>query len=75
MPYARASHRRAVAQLLNTGLPFLLLMAALIYGARSNFWLTFLLAPPAVFLLVRLFSIQHDCGHGPSSHRGWPMIF
>jgi omega-6 fatty acid desaturase (delta-12 desaturase) len=63
-PYARANHRRAVVQLLNTGLPFLLLMAALSYGARSHPWLTFLLAPPAVFLLVRLFSIQHDCGHG-----------
>jgi omega-6 fatty acid desaturase (delta-12 desaturase) len=63
-PYARANHRRAVAQLLNTGLPFLLLMAALIYGARSYQWLTFPLAVPAIFLLVRLFIIQHDCGHG-----------
>jgi omega-6 fatty acid desaturase (delta-12 desaturase) len=62
--YARADHRRAVAQLLNTGLPFLLIMAALIYGARSYPWLTFPLAVPAVFLLVRLFAIQHDCGHG-----------
>ena len=63
-PYARADHRRAVAQLLNTGLPFLLLMAALIYGVRRYPWLTFPLAVPAVFLLVRLFIIQHDCGHG-----------
>jgi acyl-lipid omega-6 desaturase (Delta-12 desaturase) len=63
-PYARAHHRRAVAQLLNTGLPFLLLMAALIHGARHYPWLTFPLAVPAVFLLVRLFIIQHDCGHG-----------
>jgi acyl-lipid omega-6 desaturase (Delta-12 desaturase) len=63
-PYARADHRRAVAQLLNTGVPFLLLMAALIYGARSDFWPIFPLAVPAVFLLVRLFIIQHDCGHG-----------
>jgi acyl-lipid omega-6 desaturase (Delta-12 desaturase) len=63
-PYARANHRRAVGQLLNTGLPFLILMAALIYGARTHQWLTFPLALPAVFLLVRLFAIQHDCGHG-----------
>jgi omega-6 fatty acid desaturase (delta-12 desaturase) len=63
-PYARANDRRAVVQLLNTGLPFLLLMAALIYAAKSHPWLTFLFAPPAVFLLVRLFSIQHDCGPG-----------
>ena len=63
-PYARANHRRAVVQLLNTGLPFLLLMAALIYSAERYPWLTLALAPPAVFLLVRLFAIQHDCGHG-----------
>lgn len=63
-PYARANHRRALGQLLNTALPFLLLMAALIYGAWSHPLLTFPLALPAVFLLVRLFAIQHDCGHG-----------
>ena len=32
-PYARADQRRAVAQLLNTGLPFVLVMAALLCGA------------------------------------------
>lgn len=63
-PYARADLGHAVVQLLNTGLPFLLIMAALIYGGRSHPWLTFPLAAPAVFLLVRLFAIQHDCGHG-----------
>jgi omega-6 fatty acid desaturase (delta-12 desaturase) len=63
-PYARASHRRAVAQLFNTRLPFLLLMAVLIYGARNHSGLTWPLALPAIFLLVRLFIIQHDCGYG-----------
>jgi len=63
-PYTRASHRRAIAQLLNTGLPFLLLMAALIYSAKNHPWLALPLALPTVFLLVRLFAIQHDCGHG-----------
>ncbi len=53
-----------MTQLLNTGLPFLLLVAALIYGGRNHPWLTLPLVPPAVFLLVRLFIIQHDCGHG-----------
>jgi acyl-lipid omega-6 desaturase (Delta-12 desaturase) len=63
-PYARADQRRAVAQLLNTGLPFALLMAALLCGARSHPGLVFPLAAPAALLLVRLFAIQHDCGHG-----------
>jgi acyl-lipid omega-6 desaturase (Delta-12 desaturase) len=63
-PYARADQRRAVAQLLNTGLPFALVMAALLCGARSHPGLVFPLAAPAALLLVRLFAIQHDCGHG-----------
>ncbi|MGB9650057.1 MAG: fatty acid desaturase [Stellaceae bacterium] len=63
-PYARADHRRAMAQLLNTGPPFLLLMAALLCGAKSYPALTLPLAVPTALLLVRLFAIQHDCGHG-----------
>ena len=63
-PYAGADHRRAVAQLLNTGLPFLLVMVALLCGARRYPGLTLPLAVPAALLLVRLFAIQHDCGHG-----------
>jgi omega-6 fatty acid desaturase (delta-12 desaturase) len=53
-----------VTQLLNTGLPFLLLIAGLICGNRDHPLLTLPLVPPAAFLLVRLFIIQHDCGHG-----------
>ena len=63
-PYARADLRRAVGQLLDTGLPFLLLMAALLWGVKHHPWLTLPLAVPAAMLLVRLFIIQHDCGHG-----------
>src|SRR5271170_1403120 len=33
-PYARADQRRAVAQLLKTGLPFLIVMLSLLCGAR-----------------------------------------
>src|SRR5258708_16460567 len=62
-PYARADHRRAVMQLLNTGLPFLVLIAALMHGMSRYPWLTFPLTLPAVFLLVRLFIIQPHCGH------------
>ena len=37
---------------------------ALMYLSLSvGYWLTLLLAVPAAFLLVRLFIIQHDCGH------------
>jgi omega-6 fatty acid desaturase (delta-12 desaturase) len=62
-PFARPDPRRAAAQLLNTALPFLALMALMVYGLDSGFWAAVLLAVPAGCLLVRLFIIQHDCGH------------
>ena len=38
---------------------------ALMYASLGvGYWLTLLLTVPAAFLLVRLFIIQHDCGHG-----------
>jgi omega-6 fatty acid desaturase (delta-12 desaturase) len=70
-PYAHADHGRACAQLLNTGLPFLVLIAALTYGARTCYAAVLPLAVPAVFLLVRLFIIQHDCGHGSFFASRW----
>src|SRR2546422_1517608 len=30
---------------------------------RVGYWLALLLAVPAAFFLIRLFIIQHDCGH------------
>ena len=37
---------------------------ALMYASlRVGYWLTLLLAVPAGFFLIRLFIIQHDCGH------------
>jgi len=29
-----------------------------------SYWLTLALAVPTAFLMIRLFIIQHDCGHG-----------
>ena len=63
-PYARPDTKRAIAQLLNTGLPFLVLVAALLYGVGRYSWAALPLAMPAATLLVRLFMFQHDCGHG-----------
>lgn len=33
-------------------------------GSEGRYWLTLLLAVPTAGLLLRLFIIQHDCGHG-----------
>ena len=38
--------------------------ALMYYSLRVSYWLTLLLAFPTAFMLVRLFIVQHDCGHG-----------
>ncbi|MER2264135.1 fatty acid desaturase, partial [Methylobacterium oxalidis] len=49
----------------NTLLPYLALCAFMLSAAASGYGLHVLpFAVPAGGLLVRLFIIQHDCGHG-----------
>src|SRR3954464_5654424 len=67
-PYARAHAGRGWLQLLNTGGPFLLLVGLMVWGLDQGLWPAIALALPAAGLLVRLFSIQHDCGHGSFFH-------
>jgi hypothetical protein len=44
--------------------PFAPLWAAMWALLHVSYWLTLALALPAAGFLVRLFMIQHDCGHG-----------
>jgi acyl-lipid omega-6 desaturase (Delta-12 desaturase) len=65
-PFARPSLTRALWQLSNTLLPFALLWWLMAWSHQTNWdqgW-AFLLALPTAGLYVRLFIIQHDCGHG-----------
>lgn len=64
--FARASLGRAIWQLANTLPLFLALWAAMawIFHARHNYLWVLLVALPAAALYLRLFIIQHDCGHG-----------
>jgi acyl-lipid omega-6 desaturase (Delta-12 desaturase) len=59
-----ADHRRAVLQIVNTALPLLVLTVLMFWSLNVSYLLTLLMAIPAGGLLVRLFIIQHDCGHG-----------
>ena len=64
--FARPSWRRGLWQLGSTLAPFALLwwlMAWSVHSRWGHSW-TLLLALPAAGLYVRLFIIQHDCGHG-----------
>jgi len=67
--YREPNQTRSVLELLLTivlfGVLWLLTWAVLGVG----YWLSLLVAIPAAGVLVRLFMIQHDCGHGAFFHR------
>jgi omega-6 fatty acid desaturase (delta-12 desaturase) len=62
--YREASLGRSLTELAITGVPFVALWLAMLLSLRYSYWLCLLLAVPASGFLVRLFMIQHDCGHG-----------
>jgi omega-6 fatty acid desaturase (delta-12 desaturase) len=65
-PFAKPLLGRALWQVANTLIPFIALWLLMIHGASSGWsylWIL-LLALPTAGLYVRLFIIQHDCGHG-----------
>lgn len=57
---------RALWQLTNSLIPFVALWASMAWSTQAgwNYVFTLLLALPAAGMYVRLFIIQHDCGHG-----------
>ncbi len=59
-----ADAKRSIFQLVTTVTSFAALLVVMAAASHSHYWLTLLLAVPAAGLLVRLFIIQHDCGHG-----------
>ena len=59
-----ADDKRSILQILTTASLFIALLVVMAIVSHGAYWLTLLLAAPAGGLLVRLFIIQHDCGHG-----------
>jgi len=62
-PYG-ADLKQSLFQLTNTIAPFIALLVIMVMATHGRYWPALLLAIPAAGLLVRLFIIQHDCGHG-----------
>jgi omega-6 fatty acid desaturase (delta-12 desaturase) len=56
--------RRSVLQLVLSATLFIGTWVLMYLTHRQAYWLTLLLSVPAAFFLIRLFIIQHDCGHG-----------
>jgi len=65
-PFAHSNDRRAWFQLVTTGLLFIAGWSVMALGVRLawNYGLLLLLSIPVAGLYVRLFILQHDCGHG-----------
>ena len=63
-PYWGADTARSVSQLITSAVPFFLLWYAMLRSLEVGYWLTLLLVFPTAGFLMRLFVIQHDCGHG-----------
>src|SRR6516162_10976449 len=67
--YREPCHSRSIFEIAVTLVPFVALWALAWSAVHFGYWeLSFLLEVPAAGLLVRLFMIQHDCGHGSFFH-------
>jgi acyl-lipid omega-6 desaturase (Delta-12 desaturase) len=62
--YREPSHARSVFELALTASAFAALWVLVWATMGLGYWVSLLLAVPAAGFLVRLFMIQHDCGHG-----------
>lgn len=55
---------RSSIELAITLVPFVMLVAVMLFAVQAGQYLALALAPLAGLFLLRLFIIQHDCGHG-----------
>jgi acyl-lipid omega-6 desaturase (Delta-12 desaturase) len=62
--YRDPSPARSVFEMAVSIGPLVILWAAMFASLQIGYWLTLLLAVPAAGFVVRVFMIQHDCGHG-----------
>lgn len=61
--YQKPSTSKAIWQITNTFLPFIGLWVLMYLSLSWHIAITIALAPLNAFLMVRIFIIQHDCGH------------
>ncbi len=62
--YREPNEWRSVFELGVTAVPFFLLWALAWWSLSVSYWLTFAISLANAAFLLRLFTIQHDCGHG-----------
>ena len=62
--YRSHSPARSTGEIAVTAIPFVALWSLCAVAAVNGNWWGLLLTIPAAGFLVRLFIVQHDCGHG-----------
>ncbi len=63
--------KRSLFELAATAVPFVIFWLGTLIGVKLGYWPSLLLVLPAAAFLVRLFMIQHDCGHGSFFKKRW----
>jgi len=66
--YREPNEWRSAFELGVSAVPFLLLWALAWWSLSISYWLTLGISTLNALFLVRLFAIQHDCGHGAFFH-------
>ncbi len=61
--YGTPDRKKAIVQMVNTFLPFIGLWVLMYFSLQWSYWITIGLAIINAFFMVRIFIIQHDCGH------------
>jgi len=61
--YQQANNWRALLEVFITLVPLVALVWGMMFALNSGYWIALLLLAPAGGFLVRLFILQHDCGH------------
>lgn len=70
--YRKPKVGRSVYELIVTLVPFVFFWTGTWASLHFGYWIGLLLVIPAAGFLLRLFMLQHDCGHGSFfGHRRW----
>lgn len=62
--YREPNGARSIFEIAVTVVPLVLLWATILIAVQFGHWYALVLIVPAAGFMVRLFMIQHDCGHG-----------
>ena len=61
--YQVPDNKKALLQIMSSFLPYVAIWVLMYISLDYSYWLTLLLAIANAFFTVRIFIIQHDCGH------------